>query len=99
MAKSRGFEENKKTKTRFNLLMNTNIKLIATKSDRLDKFIASEVSVSRSVVQRVIKSGIVLVNNKIIQETDFQVSEGDEVSLPEFEKEDLKPFNFDLKIV
>ena len=99
MAKSRGFEENKKTKTRFNPLMNTNIKLIATKIDRLDKFIASEVSVSRSVVQRAIKSGIVLVNNNIIQETDFQVSEGDEVSLPEFEKEDLKPFDFDLKIV
>jgi 23S rRNA pseudouridine1911/1915/1917 synthase len=75
------------------------LKFTATQKDRLDKFIASEVQVSRSEVQRAIKSGKVSINDKVVEETDFQVKEGDLITLPEFVKEELQASDLDLKIV
>lgn len=75
-------------------------KFIVDKTDRLDKFLASQLSdVSRGRIQTAIKDGLVLVNGKKVLEPDFQVSENDQIDLPKFEKEDLKPFDFHLKIV
>lgn len=80
--------------------MDTNIKLIAAKKERLDKFLAGQVrDVSRSKIQKAIKAGFVLVNSKKVSEPDFQLKENDQVELPQFEKENLKPFDLDLKVV
>ena len=67
---------------------------------RLDKFLVEKIpSVSRSRIQKAIKNGLVLVNGQKILETDFEVSENDDVKLPEFESDELKPSNIGLKIV
>ena len=68
-------------------------------NDRLDKFLASKVEVSRSRVQKAIRDGLVLVNGQKILETDFQLKESDSVTLPEFESDELKPSDIKLKIV
>ena len=75
------------------------LKFTASKKDRLDKFLAAEASVSRGQVQRAIKAGTVLVNDKVIAETDFQVNESDVVTLAEFETDELIARPFDYKIV
>jgi 23S rRNA pseudouridine1911/1915/1917 synthase len=66
---------------------------------RLDKYLASKVSVSRGRVQRAIKDGEVLVNGKKVLEPDFSVSVGDKLELPEFVNEAMKPSDIKLKIV
>lgn len=65
---------------------------IADKIERLDKFLAGKISeVSRGKIQKAIKGGVVLVNGQKILEPDFQVSENDQVELPEFVEETLQP--------
>lgn len=75
------------------------LKFIADKKDRLDKFLASQVDVSRSRVQKTIKDGKVLVNGQKISETDFQLKAGDQIELPEFGHEELKPSSLELKVI
>ncbi|HEV8601242.1 MAG TPA: RluA family pseudouridine synthase [Patescibacteria group bacterium] len=57
---------------------------IVEKSERLDKFLASQVEVSRNRVQKAIKQGKVSVNGKVVIEPDFTLASGSEVSVPEF---------------
>src|SRR3989344_1559024 len=72
----------------------------AENKERLDKFLAGQIpAVSRGKVQKAIKDGRVLVNGKKIIETDFSLHANDQVELAEFEKEELKPSNIDLKVV
>ncbi len=67
---------------------------------RLDKFLALQHSeVSRGRIQKAIKAGLVLVNGQKTLETDFQLKETDQVELPEFVKEELKPSNIELKVI
>src|SRR3989338_2683891 len=75
------------------------LKFISEETNRLDKFIASKVEVSRSRVQKTIKEGQVMVDGIIILDTDYDVVPGNKVELPEFVKEELKAFDFDLKVV
>ena len=76
------------------------LKFTASKKDRLDKFLAGLIpEVSRGKIQKAIKDGLVLVGGKKIIETDFQLQENDEVELPEFGKEELKPSLLELKVV
>jgi 23S rRNA pseudouridine1911/1915/1917 synthase len=75
------------------------IKFISDTTDRLDKFMASKVEVSRSRVQKAIRDGLVSVNKKKINEPDFGVKAGDMVELPEFASDDLIPSNLELKVV
>lgn len=73
---------------------------IANQKDRLDKFLASQITnVSRAKIQKAIKDGLVLVNDRKIIEPDFEIKIGDRVELPEFQKDSLKPFDLDLKII
>jgi len=73
--------------------------LNANQLERLDKFLASQVDVSRSRIQKAIKDGLVLVNSQRIIETDFKVKENDKVELPEFEEKKLEAVNLKLKVV
>ncbi len=67
---------------------------------RLDKFLAEQhKEVSRSKIQKAIKSGQVSVNGKQITEPDFEVSETDQIDLPEFGPETLKPQPSNLKTI
>lgn len=76
------------------------LKFIAENTERLDKFLASQItSVSRGKIQKAIKDGVVLVNSKKVIESDFHLKENDQVELPEFIKEELKPSNVELKVV
>ena len=75
------------------------MEFISETTNRLDKFIASKVKVSRSRVQKAIKAGKVLVNQHKIIEPDFSIKVGDIVQLPEFASDDLIPSNLELKVV
>ena len=67
---------------------------------RLDKFLAEQnKAVSRSRIQKAIKNGQVFVNGQKVLEPDFQISETDKIELPEFEGDELKPFDSPLKVV
>ncbi|MBI4363454.1 MAG: RluA family pseudouridine synthase [Candidatus Doudnabacteria bacterium] len=67
---------------------------------RLDKFLAQKhKEVSRGKIQKAIKDGLVSVNDRKVMEPDFQVEADDMVKMPEIKKEDLKPFDFELKVV
>ena len=75
------------------------LKFVSDTTDRLDKFLASRVDASRSRVQKAIKDGKILVNQKVISETDFPIKLGDQVELPEFESDELKPSDIKLQVV
>jgi len=72
---------------------------ISDEKQRLDKFLASRIEVSRGRIQAAIKNGEVKVNGKPATETDYRLSAGDKVTLPEFEDQSLKPLDADLNIV
>ncbi len=75
------------------------LEFIADTTNRLDRFVASKVEVSRSKVQKAIKDGKVMVDGIIILDPDFDVIVGNKVTLPKFEPEALKPSDTVLKIV
>ena len=76
------------------------LKFTASKKDRLDKFLAALIpEVSRGKIQKAIKDGLVSVGSEKIVETDFQLKENDEVTLPEFGKDELKPSLLELNVV
>lgn len=75
------------------------MQFIADTTERLDKFLASKVDVSRGLVQKAIRSGTVTVNGSVASESDAKVVSGDVIVLPEFEKLELKPSGIELKIV
>ncbi len=68
-------------------------------TDRLDKFLASKLEVSRSQIQKAIKQGVVLVNGQIESEKDSHLSVGDKIELPEFKLEELQQLDLDLNVV
>ena len=75
------------------------LKFISDTTERLDKFIASKVAVSRVRVQKAIKMGKVMVDGMIILAPDHDVIVGSKVALPQFESEALKPSDLVLKVV
>ncbi|MBX4205376.1 MAG: RluA family pseudouridine synthase [Candidatus Doudnabacteria bacterium] len=72
---------------------------IANVTNRLDKFLASKIDVSRARIQKSIRNGDVSVDGIIIMDPDFDVRPGTKVSLPEFGSEELTEYNLDLKVV
>jgi 23S rRNA pseudouridine1911/1915/1917 synthase len=68
-------------------------------TERLDKFLAHALDVSRVKVQKAIREGKVSVNNEIISEADFKVKPGNIIVLPEFESDELKPSSLELNVV
>jgi 23S rRNA pseudouridine1911/1915/1917 synthase len=67
---------------------------------RLDKYLVEKTpEISRSRIQKAIKDGLVLVNEKKVLDPDYEVKETDVVTLPEFESDELKKYDLDLKVV
>ncbi len=75
------------------------LKFISETTDRLDKFIAANVDVSRVLVQKAIKDGQVLVNGIIVLDPSFNIKPEDKIELPEFLPEELKPSDIELNII
>jgi len=69
-------------------------------SKRLDVFVSEKTGITRSQVQRLIKEGLVFVNNKT-ENQNYKVKTNDVVTLhkPEEEKEILIPENIPIKIL
>lgn len=70
-------------------------------NERLDLYLAQELNdMSRSYIQKLIKEGLVKVNNKLVK-PKYIVSEGDyiQVYLPEPKKLEIKPENIPIDIV
>ena len=67
-------------------------------TDRLDKYLAGKIGISRGKIQKAIKDGKVMVDGIIILEPDYDVTIGSQVSVPEFSDE-IKPSDIRLKIV
>ncbi len=76
-------------------------KIIATKCERLDIFLANELNESRSKIANLIKNQNVLVNQKIVK-SSFKLNINDEITinLPEIKESDIKyEVNFDVEII
>ena len=74
------------------------MKFIANTTDRLDKYLTSQVSVSRGLVQKAIKAGKVTINGAVVSEADHPVKPAAVIELPELELEDLKPSEIEMKV-
>ena len=70
-------------------------------SGRIDKILATELSVSRNQIEKLVKDGLVRVNAKVITKTSFKVVEGDSVSYTfrEAQKREVPPINFDVEVL
>lgn len=75
------------------------MEFISEKTNRLDKFIASRVDVSRSRVQKAIKEGKVTVDGVVVLDSDYDVTVGNKIELPEFAKDELKASSLELNVV
>lgn len=70
-------------------------------NERLDLYLSQALSdVSRSYIQKLIKEGLVNVNNKVVK-AKYVVSEGDyiQIKLPEPKKLEIEPENIPIEIV
>ena len=68
-------------------------------SDRLDKVLSSELNISRNQIEKLIKSGLVYVNKKLITKPSFKLSVNDEIeySFVEAKKEEYNDFDIDIE--
>lgn len=69
--------------------------------ERIDKFLAQKLDKSRSLVQKLIKDELVLVNGEVIK-TNYSVSDGDEIDVKQLDAVDntnIIPQPMDLDIV
>lgn len=74
---------------------------IADSGLRIDKYLSSvNEQLSRSYIQKLLKSGLVLVDGKPVK-ASYQVDEGDVISLdiPEAVEPEIEPENMDLDIL
>ncbi len=74
-------------------------KVISKYSDRLDKLLSKELSLSRNQIEKLIKNAQVEVNHKTIIKPSFKVQEGDiiEYRFLEAPKEAAKPVDFEIE--
>ena len=68
---------------------------------RVDKMLSNLLSVSRNQVEKLIKDGLVSVNNKIVTKTSYKLVVGDNVeySFKEAEKREPLEIDFDIEIL
>jgi len=76
-------------------------KIISNQAGRIDKILAIELNVSRNQVEKLIKDGLVSVNDKQIKKTSFKLEEGDEVvyEIKKATKRVVPPIDFDVEIL
>ena len=74
---------------------------VASESGRIDKILAQELDVSRNQVEKLVKDGLVSVNDKVTAKTSFKVLEGDKISytFKEAEKREAVEIDFDVEIL
>ena len=74
---------------------------IADKNERLDKFLAKKLNVSRNQIEQLIKKGYVKVNEKIITKSGYKLKENEKIEIlpPKIEEKETKEANFDIPIL
>ena len=80
--------------------MNANV-FTATTAGRIDKILATQLEVSRNQVEKLVKDGLVSVNDKVITKTSYKVVEGDAIAytFKEAEKREAVEIDFDVEIL
>ncbi len=75
--------------------------LIASKAGRIDKILAESLDVSRNQVEKLVKDGLVSVNNKVVTKTSYKVAVDDVITyiFKEAEKRVAPPIDFDVEIL
>lgn len=76
-------------------------KFTSSSSGRIDKILAMQLDVSRNQVEKLVKDGLVSVDDKVIRKTSFKIIPGDEITytLVEAEKRVAPPIDFDVEIL
>ena len=76
-------------------------RIITKISGRIDKILAVELDVSRNQVEKLVKDGLVAVNDKVITKTSYKVAVGDVITytFKEAEKRVAPPIDFDVEIL
>ncbi len=80
--------------------MNANV-FTATTAGRIDKILATQLDVSRNQVEKLIKDGLVSVDDKVITKTSYKVAEGNVIAytFKEAEKREAVEIDFDVEIL
>jgi 23S rRNA pseudouridine1911/1915/1917 synthase len=73
----------------------------ATASGRLDKILTAHLGVSRNQVEKLIREGLVRVNDATIVKTSYRVEKGDRVTFcfREAERRQIAPVDFDVEVL
>ncbi len=76
-------------------------KLTTITAGRIDKILAQELDVSRNQVEKLVKDGLVSVNDKVITKTSYKVAVDDVITytFKEAEKRVAPPIDFDVEIL
>ncbi len=76
-------------------------KITAPETDRIDKVLAKALDVSRNQVERLIKEGLVSIDNKKVTKPSFKVTEGNEIlyTFKEAEKRASVEVDFDVEVL
>ena len=76
------------------------VKVEVEKKIRIDKYLSSELDLSRSKIQKLIKDELVLVNDKIVS-SNYQVKDKDEIEIKdELDYEiNIEPEDIDIDVV
>jgi len=74
---------------------------IAIQSGRIDKILAHELEVSRNQVEKLVKDGLVSVNDKVVRKTSYKVAVDDVITyeFKEAEKREPVEIDFDVEIL
>ncbi|MEA3434656.1 MAG: RluA family pseudouridine synthase [Campylobacterota bacterium] len=74
---------------------------VASQWGRIDKILATELEVSRNQVEKLVKDGLVSVNDKVITKTSYKVAVDDVITytFKEAEKRVAPPIDFDVEIL
>jgi len=74
---------------------------IADKNERLDKFLAKKLNVSRNQIEQLIKKGYVKVNEKVVAKSGYKLKENEKIEILPIKKEEkeTKEAEFDIPIL
>ncbi len=77
------------------------MKLIAEKSERLDKFLAEKLNISRNQIEQLIKKGFVKINSKTAAKGGIKLKEDDiiEYEIPDVQSKEYKKADFDIPVL
>ncbi len=78
-----------------------NEQLIASKAGRIDKILAETLDISRNQVEKLVKEGLVFVNDKVMTKTSYKVAPNDVITytFKKVKKKVVPPIDFDVEII